>query len=75
MNYIKVKENKKLARHVSSNAIINMDNIEYIKYIEDRDKIKNDLVKYANLEKQIVDLKDDINEIKNLLQSLKNGSN
>jgi hypothetical protein len=75
MNYIKVKENKNLARHVSSNAIVNIDNIDYIKYIEERDRIKNDLTKYENLEKQIVDLKDDINEIKTLLRGLKNGSN
>jgi anaerobic ribonucleoside-triphosphate reductase len=75
MNYIKVKENKNLVRHVSSNAIVNIDNIDYIKYIEERDRIKNNLTKYENLEKQIVDLKDDIDEIKTLLRGLKNGSN
>ena len=36
---------------------------------------KNDLTKYANLEKQIINLKNDIDEIKNLLLGLKNGSN
>jgi hypothetical protein len=75
MNYIKVKDNQKLARHISSNAIINMDDIEYMKYIEQRDRRKNDFGKYETLENQIIDLKADITEIKNLLIGLKNGSN
>ena len=74
MNYIKVKENQKLSRHISSNAIVNMDDIEYLKYVEEPDKRKNNQIMYVNLEKQIVELKDDINEIKNLLRGLKNGS-
>lgn len=74
MDYLKVKENQKLARHISSNAIVNMDNIEYIKYIEEREKRKNDVIKYENLENKIMDLKNDIDEIKALLRGLSNGS-
>lgn len=74
MKYVKVKENQKLVRDVASNAIVNMDNIEYTRYIEERDRRKNDVNKIGNLEQQITDLKSDIEEIKSLLRGLKNES-
>jgi hypothetical protein len=74
MKYLKVKDNANLVRELKSNAIVNTDNEEYQNYLKQREmKSKND-VKINDLEKTVIDLKNDIEEIKTLLRNLKNGS-
>lgn len=74
MNYLKVKDNENLIRDVSTNAIINTDNDQYLNYINERNKKLNENRKIQDLEKELFDLKNDINEIKSLLRNLANGS-
>lgn len=72
--YLKVKNDEKLVRDVVTNAIINTDSNEYLNYIQEREKRLSHNQKVDDLEKQIFELKTDLNEIKNLLRNLANGS-
>lgn len=66
MKYLKVKDSE-LVREVNSNAIINRDKEEFNSYLTKRKFLaqqKNDVEK---LKSEMVDIKTDINEIKNLL--------
>lgn len=66
MKYLKVKDSE-LVREVNSNAIINRDKEELNSYLTKRKFLaqqKNDVEK---LKSEMVDIKTDINEIKNLL--------
>lgn len=74
MKYIKVKDNENFVRDVSTNAIVNTDSLQYQKYIEEKNRRKNEIGRIMDLENELHDLKNDINEIKNLLRNLANGS-
>lgn len=66
MKHLKVKDTE-LVREVNSNAIINRDKEELNSYLTKRKFLaqqKNDVEK---LKSEMVDIKTDINEIKNLL--------
>lgn len=74
MRYAKVKDNKNLVRDLSTSAIINTNNLEYMQYIQESERKKNESNKISNLENELHQLKNDINEIKNLLRQISNGS-
>jgi hypothetical protein len=74
MRYLKVDGHQGLARDTETKAIINFDIDGYQNYIKIREIKKKEEQRVSNLENQIDTLKGDLNEIKNLLKELVNGS-
>jgi predicted transcriptional regulator len=74
MNYFRVKGHDNLIRDPKTNSIININMSEYNEYISRKNsKLKEDQ-KVQNLEFDVANIKEDLNEIKNLLRSLINES-
>lgn len=74
MNYLKVEGHSHLMRDRNTNSIVNTNMTEYQEYISRRNAKSDENQKIQNLEEDLTNMKDDINEIKNLLRSLINGS-
>jgi predicted transcriptional regulator len=74
MNNIKVKDYDHLIRDPKTNAIINTNMSEYKEYLSRRNSKMEEDQKIQNLELNVSNMKDDLNEIKNLLRSLLNES-
>ena len=70
---MKVEGHNNLIRDMNSNAIVNSSSSEYNNYISLRAKRKQGTNRIDNMENDLKSLKDDINEIKNLLRALSNG--
>ena len=70
---MKVEGYNNLTRDGNSNAIVNTSSSEYNNYISLRAKRKQGTNRIDNMENDLKSLKDDINEIKNLLRALSNG--
>jgi hypothetical protein len=71
MNYLKVKDKDYLVRDLNSNAIINLNENEYEKYVENYKTLYGQAQKIKNLENGMNEIKNDLSEIKNLLINLK----
>jgi predicted N-formylglutamate amidohydrolase len=71
MNYLKVKDKDYLVRDLNSNAIINLNENEYEKYVENYKTLYGHTQKIKNLENGMNEIKNDLSEIKNLLINLK----
>tara|TARA_R110002020_G_scaffold150921_2_gene327824 strand:+ start:488 stop:715 length:228 start_codon:yes stop_codon:yes gene_type:complete len=73
MDYHGVEGHSNLLRDPDNDSIINIDSIGYQKYITRRKSkdIKNQ--KVQNIEQEVANMKEDIDEIKNLLKELLNG--
>lgn len=74
MEKIQVKGNPSLFRDKSSNAILNTDMNAYQNYMESKRIKEEETKRISNIEDDLSSLKGDIDEIKNLLRSLVNGS-
>jgi hypothetical protein len=74
MKYVKVEGYNNLFRDAETNSIINTNMSEYQEYIARRDTKNEENQKTQNLESDLINMKNDIDEIKNLLRSLINGS-
>lgn len=74
MDYIKVKDHSNLKRDPRTNSIINTNMSEYQEYVSKRSKKDEENQKLQNLESDVANMKGDLDEIKNLLRSLVNGS-
>jgi hypothetical protein len=74
MKYLKVEGHQGLVRDTETKAIVNLDIDGYQNYIKVREIKKREDQRVSNLENQIDTLKGDLNEIKNLLKELANGS-
>lgn len=72
MNYLKVEGHNHLLRDPKTNSIINTNMSEYHEYISRRNSKSEENQKVQNLEEDLVNIKNDIDEIKNLLRSLIN---
>ncbi len=70
MDYLKIKGHSGLLRDKNSHTIINTNMNDYNEYIKKRDAKREESQKLQNLEEDLANMKDDINEIKNLLRSL-----
>jgi cell shape-determining protein MreC len=70
MPLIKVKDNPNLYRDAHSRAVINTDNLAYQEYIQTRERLKQQHEMLLNNVQEIDSLKDDVREIKSLLQSI-----
>ena len=68
--FYKVKGNPSLVRDISSNAIINMNNSDYVNYLKSQNIELQKQNKAKQQEDDINNLKEDISEIKYLLMKL-----
>jgi hypothetical protein len=67
---IPVKDNMGLLRDPKTNAIINSNKSQYNNYVRLREQKEKEKENYYNLEEEILKVKDDITEIKNLLRKI-----
>ena len=65
MDYYKINGNKDLARDPDTGSIVNVNNLEYQQYVSVRESKK---VKNESVEKDLANLKSEMNEIKSLLK-------
>lgn len=72
MKYSKVEGNKNLIRDEETKAILNTNQSEYDNYITLRNIKKSEVERMQQLESDVSNMKDDLNEIKDLLRSLAN---
>jgi hypothetical protein len=73
MNYSNVKGHTDLVRDNSTRAIVSNDSSQYDNYLQRRAQRQQGKDRIDNMENDLKSLKDDINEIKNLLRALSNG--
>ena len=74
MTLNKVKDQSDLARDPQTGSIVNVNNLDYEKYVSSR-KVKNAKTKrVTSIEEDLVNLKNEMNEIKSLLKELVNGN-
>jgi len=74
MDYLKVEGYSHLMRDQNTNSIVNTNMSEYQEYVSRRNAKNEETQKVQNIEEELASMKDDIDEIKNLLRSLVNGS-
>lgn len=74
MKYSKVEGHSGLIRDENTMAILNTNVSEYQNYINSRTLKETEVERIQNLENNVNEIKDDLNEIKNLLRGLANGS-
>lgn len=74
MEYLRVEGYTNLIRDPVTNSIINTNMSEYQQYISRRDMKNKENQKLQNLEDDVVNIKNDLDEIKSLLRSLVDGS-
>ena len=65
---------KDLARDPETNAIINVNNLEYTQYLARRDVKTEKNQKVQTMEQDLANVKSELNEIKSLLKELLHGS-
>lgn len=73
MKYSKVNGHSNLIRDEETKAIINTNMTDYNNYIMQKRIKEKENQKIQNLEKDFVNMKEDLNEIKSLLRSLIDG--
>ena len=73
MEYSNVKGHTDLIRDNSTRAILSNDLNQYDNYLQRRAQRQQGKDRIDNMENDLKSLKDDINEIKNLLRALSNG--
>jgi len=74
MENVKVKGKDHLVRNIETNAIINTDVNGYEEYEKNYRRIYNQNKRIDEVEKNLSKIKDDMDEIKQLLRNLANGS-
>ena len=74
MDYYKVKDHNDLVRDPKSGSIINVNSMDYQRYIANREVRTEDSQKVENVEQDLANLKSEIGEIKSLLKELVNGN-
>jgi len=68
-----MKGHKDLARDPKTNAIVNVNNLEYTQYLSRREVKVEKNQKVQTIEEDLANVKSEINEIKSLLKELLNG--
>ena len=69
-----MKGHKDLARDPETNAILNVNNLEYTQYLSRRDVKTEKNQKVQTMEQDLANVKSELNEIKSLLKELLHGS-
>ena len=72
MRYSKVEGNKSLIRDEETRAILNTNQSEYDNYITLRNIKKSESERMQQLESDVSNMKNDLDEIKDLLRSIAN---
>lgn len=70
MKKIKIKDEFNLFRDSSTNAIVNTDMQSYNNYISSKKHKEEESKKIESIENEIINVKNDLNEIKELLRNL-----
>ncbi len=70
MKKIKIKDEFNLFRDSSTNAIINTDMQSYNNYVSSKKIKEEESKKIESIENEIINVKNDLNEIKELLRNL-----
>ena len=70
----KVDGNRDLARDPDTNSIVNVNNMEYTKYISSRHDKQKKNENLDSMKNDLDNLKNEMNEIKSLLKELVNGN-
>ena len=74
MEFYGMEGHKDLARDPETNAIINVNSLEYSQYLSTRDVKSEKNQKVQTMEEEVANIKGEIDEIKSLLKELLNGS-
>lgn len=74
MDYQNITNHSDLARDPKTNSIINVNTLEYEKYVTRRNAKLQSNKKVETIESEMEKIKDDISEIKILLKELLNGN-
>jgi|TARA_R110002020_G_C16310023_1_gene773763 uncharacterized protein YqfB (UPF0267 family) len=74
MNFYELEGHKDLARDPSTNAVLNVNTLEYQQYLSRRKVKTENSHKTQNMEQELANMKNDIDEIKSLLKELLHGS-
>jgi hypothetical protein len=74
MEFYEMKGHKDLARDPETNAIINVNNLEYTQYLSRREVKVEKSQKVETMEEDLANVKSELNEIKSLLKELLHGS-
>jgi hypothetical protein len=72
--YYKVKGNSNLVRDKNTNAILNVNHLEYENYNKSNLSKEKENARFEKIESEISTMKDDLNLIKTLLLEIKNES-
>lgn len=72
--YYKVEGSPNLIRDKNTNAILNINNLEYENYNKVKQNRETEKNRVEKIEKEVTEIKQDLNMIKNLLLEIKNGS-
>lgn len=68
--FSEIEGNPNLVRDNYSKGIVNVDESGYKSYIENYKRTYSEMKKMKNLENEVFEIKNDLNEIKDLLKSL-----
>ncbi len=71
--YYKVEGDSNLVRDKKTNAILNINSVEYDNYKKIKENRKKEEDRIVNLESDVNKIKDDLSVIKQLLLEIKNG--
>ncbi|OUV69055.1 MAG: hypothetical protein CBC89_01635 [Euryarchaeota archaeon TMED129] len=74
MEFYEMKGHKDLARDPETNAILNVNNLEYTQYLSRREVKTEKNQKVQTIEEDLANVKSELNEIKSLLKELLHGS-
>ena len=74
MDFYGLEGHKDLARDPQTNAILNVNSMEYQQYLSRREVKSEKNQKVQTMEEEVANIKGEIDEIKSLLKELLNGS-
>jgi hypothetical protein len=72
--YFKVEGSPNLIRDKNTNAILNINTVEYENYKRIKQSKEIEKNRVEKIEKEVIEIKQDLNMIKDLLMEIKNGS-
>ena len=74
MDFYELEGNKDLARDPQTNAIVNVNGLDYTQYLSTKSVKSEKNQKLQTVEQDLANVKGELNEIKSLLKELLNGS-
>ena len=74
MDFYELEGNKDLARDPQTNAIVNVNGLDYTQYLSTRNVKSEKNQKLQTVEQDLANVRGELDEIKSLLKELLNGS-